>query len=162
MRFVPPNPELPYDPPVVESQPTDRQLRHCMGRCREGEASAVNTIEEQGQPECRRFLRNRPRRRCRSATRIPPEERPTHAGFPRSGRCLAGGISVAERRELRTTSPSETGPTMTSIVFTARGRGSCRAASVRVRLLRLVAPQERRPPGPKHQLWRSETSPGRT
>ena len=79
----------------------------------------MNTIEAQGQPDRRRFLRNRPRRRCRSATRIPPAGRPTHADFPRSGRCLAGGISVAERRELRATGTSETCPTMTSIVFTA-------------------------------------------
>ena len=40
-------------------------------------------------------------------------------GVPRSGRCVAEGISVAERRELRATGTSETCPTMTSIVFTA-------------------------------------------
>ncbi len=40
-------------------------------------------------------------------------------GVPRSGRCLAGGISVAERRELRATGTSKTRPTMTSILFTA-------------------------------------------
>ena len=45
-------------------------------------------------------------------------------GVPRSERCLAGGVSVAERRELRTTGTSETCPTMIAIVFTVLGRGS--------------------------------------
>ena len=46
------------------------------------------------------------------------EDRLTRS-FPRSGQCLAGGISVAERRELRATGSSETCPTMIAIVFTA-------------------------------------------
>ncbi len=37
------------------------------------------------------------RRRCRSATRIPPAETATHTQFEK---CPVGGISVAERREL--------------------------------------------------------------
>ena len=68
---------------------------------REGEASAGNRFEASGLASGRRFLRNRPRRRCRSATRIPSERRPTHAGSPEAEWCLAGGVSVAERHERR-------------------------------------------------------------
>ena len=52
--------------------------------------------------------------------------------FPRSGRCLAGRISVAERRELRATGTSETCPTMTSILFTALASPSRRVRTPRL------------------------------